>query len=61
MTLKVKNMKTDINTDYLEAQSFMVSIFLTFVVPMSVFFFIDYQFATLPSLSTDPALEIANI
>lgn len=40
ITLKVKNMKTDINTDYLEAQSFMVSIFLTFVVPMCVFYYI---------------------
>ena len=42
LTLNVRNMKTDANSDYLDAQSFMVSVFLTFMVPVCVFSYIQY-------------------
>lgn len=41
ITLRVTQMKQDVNTDYLESQSFMLCIFLTFVVPACVLFYIE--------------------
>lgn len=39
--LRITNMKQDSNWDYLECQSFMLCILLTFVVPACVLFYIE--------------------
>jgi hypothetical protein len=43
ITLSVSNLKDNINTDFLEAQVFMLSIFLTFIVPVAVLTFIKNE------------------
>jgi len=43
ITLSINNLKDNINTDFLEAQVFMLSIFLTFIVPVAVLTFIKNE------------------